>query len=178
MDVKTICLGILSFGDATGYEIKKTLEGPFSHFYDASFGSIYPALGKLTEAGLVLRTEHAQDKRPDKKVYRITPKGRLALVDDLAKPSGPDRIRSNFLATMLFADALEPRQIDALIEERIEAHRKTLSDLECGTDDVTAGSDFVCGFGVAVHEAALKYLEEHRHEIVGERLLVASETNK
>jgi len=175
MDVKNFCLGILSFGDATGYEIKKKLEGPFSHFYDASFGSIYPALGKLTDAGLVLRTEEAQGGRPDKKVYRITPKGRLALIDELARPSGSDRIRSDFLATMLFADALEPRQIDSLIEARIAEHRHTLQELGLGTDTPTAGSTFVCGFGVAVHEAALKYLEEHRHEIVGESLLVAVE---
>ena len=30
MDVKTLCLGILNRGDATGYEIKKACEdGPF-----------------------------------------------------------------------------------------------------------------------------------------------------
>ena len=175
MDVKTICLGILSFGDATGYEIKKKLEGPFNHFYDASFGSIYPALGKLSEAGLVLRNEHVQDKRPDKKVYRITPKGRLALTDDLAKPSGPDRIRSNFLATLLFSDALEPGQIDGLIAARIDLHRKTLAELKGDAQDMATGNGFVCGYGVAIHEAALNYLEEHGHEIVGTRLLVASE---
>jgi len=178
MDVKTICLGILSFGDATGYEIKKKLEGPFNHFYDASFGSIYPALGKLTDGGLVLRTEHTQDKRPDKKVYRITPKGRLALTDELAKPTGPDRIRSNFLATLLFADALEPRQIDDLIASRIDAHRETLNELNNEPHDTSTGDGFVSGFGAAVHEAALNYLEQHRHEIVGERLLVTSESNK
>ncbi len=175
MDVKTFCLGILSFGDASGYEIKKSLEGPFNHFFDASFGSIYPALGKLTDAGLVLRTEQAQSGRPDKKVYRITAKGRLTLLDELAKPVGADRIRSDFLATVLFADALAPRQIDDLIGARIETHRATLAELSGNAEIVTAGSAFVCGFGVAVHEAALKYLEEHRHEIVGERLLVASE---
>jgi DNA-binding PadR family transcriptional regulator len=177
MDVKTICLGILSFGDATGYEIKKKLEGPFHHFYDASFGSIYPALGKLTDEGLVLRAEQAQDKRPDKKVYSVTSKGRMALLDELAKPPGPDRIRSNFLATLLFADALEPRLIDDLIGARIATHRRTLAELDNIASHSDAGSAFVCGYGVAIHEAALKYLEDQRHKIVGERLRVAPEAS-
>ncbi len=45
MSVRSLCLAILSFGDATGYEIRKeSTEGRFSYFDDASFGSIYPAL--------------------------------------------------------------------------------------------------------------------------------------
>ena len=54
MDVRTFCLGVLSLGDATGYEIKKQAEdGPFSHFYKAGFGSIYPALARLAADGAV-----------------------------------------------------------------------------------------------------------------------------
>ena len=53
MNVRTLCLGVLSFGEATGYEIKKEIEeGPFSHFIEASFGSIYPALTQLLGEGL------------------------------------------------------------------------------------------------------------------------------
>jgi DNA-binding PadR family transcriptional regulator len=37
MNVRTLCLGILSTGEASGYEIKKDIEeGLFSHFIDAS----------------------------------------------------------------------------------------------------------------------------------------------
>ena len=52
MNIRTLCLGILSRGDATGYEIKKMAEeGLFSHFVEASFGSIYPALTRMTDEG-------------------------------------------------------------------------------------------------------------------------------
>jgi len=108
MDTKIFCLGILSFGDATGYEIKKQLEGPFRHFYDASFGSIYPALGKLTDAALVERTELAQDKRPDKKVYSITPAGKMALMDELAKPISGDKVKSDFWRLSYFLNCCHP----------------------------------------------------------------------
>ncbi len=33
MDVKTLCLGVLCHGDATGYDIKKHFETAFSHFF-------------------------------------------------------------------------------------------------------------------------------------------------
>ena len=73
MDVRTICLGILTRGPATGYEIKKLFEDDgYQHFVEASFGSIYPALNRLTEEGLVSVREDAQEKRPDRKVYSIT----------------------------------------------------------------------------------------------------------
>ena len=52
MNIRTLCLGILSFREATGYEIKKMVEdGMFSHFIDASYGSIYPALTQMLNEG-------------------------------------------------------------------------------------------------------------------------------
>ena len=48
----TLCLGILRFGDATGYEIKKMVEEDmFNHFIEASYGSIYPALTRMSQDG-------------------------------------------------------------------------------------------------------------------------------
>ena len=39
MDIRTLCLGILTWGDASGYEIKKIFEDRLSYFYEASYGS-------------------------------------------------------------------------------------------------------------------------------------------
>ena len=80
MDVRSLCLGILSLGDASGYEIKKAFEdGALSHIHAASFGSIYPALNALVDGGLAVVREVEQEKRPDKRVYSITPAGQTAL---------------------------------------------------------------------------------------------------
>lgn len=51
--VKDLCLGALTFGDASGYDIKKFFPQSFSRFYAAGYGSIYPALTELTVADLV-----------------------------------------------------------------------------------------------------------------------------
>ena len=177
MDVKTLCLGILSQGDATGYAIKKQFENGYTHFYEASFGSIYPALARLTEEGLVSCVQQAQEKRPDKKIYSITAAGRLAFLDQLGKMPGRDRVRSEFLATMLFGDLLSPSQLDNLIEAKLAAYRAELAQMEaCDMSDASAGHAFVHGFGIAFCRAAIAYIEEHGHMVVGGALLLTRST--
>lgn len=177
--VKTLCLAILSMGDASGYEIKKLLEGPFSHIHEASFGAIYPALARLQEEGHVTCEERSQEKRPDKKVYALTQTGRFALIEALSEIPGPDRIRSDFLVVMLYAHLLPPAHIAQAIEKRIEIYRGLLAELESEDQGpVSAGEQssaaFVHGYGQTMLQAALKYIEENRHLVEGAALLADS----
>lgn len=175
MDIKTLCLGILTFGDATGYEIKKRLEGPLRHYYDASFGSIYPALANLKRDGLVLRVEENQEKRPQKKVYSITQAGRLALIEALHEDPRPDRYRSDFMVTLLFADLLPPAHLDRLLEDRMELYRAFVEKIESRQGSKTPGQEFVNGLGLAVYRAALDYIDEHRPWLVAQSLKAQGE---
>ena len=107
MDVKTLCLGVLSRGSASGYEIKKQCEeGPFAHFYAAGFGSIYPALNALLRDGLISLEEVNQSGRPAKKIYSISGAGRQALTEAMREEPAPDRLRSDFLFIMFFGQML------------------------------------------------------------------------
>ena len=169
MDIKTLCLGVLSRGEASGYEIKRQLEEYFRHFYQASYGSIYPALARLTETALVTCESRSQEKRPDKKVYRITAQGRLALVKDLLNPPGADKIRSEFLVTMLFFELLPLAHLNQVIDDYLAANRDFLASVdECPVTD--PGREFVTGFGRAVHVAIVDYLEDNRHLVEGAAL--------
>ena len=172
MDVKTLCLGVLSRNACSGYEIRKQFEeGPFCHFQEAGYGSIYPALKKLTEDGLVTCEQQAQDSRPDKKVYAITQKGRHALFEAVNQPPSPDKFRSDFMFMMFFADLMSPAGLDRRLLERAAYHRERLEYLEsCDDERQSPGERFVRNFGVAIHRAALAYVEEHGHELVGELL--------
>src|SRR5512138_769552 len=169
MDVKTLCLGVLSRGEASGYEIKKAFEeGPFSHFHQASFGSIYPALNALAAGGLVAVREQAQDKRPDKKIYSLAPKGRAALVAALMAPPAPDAMRSDFLFILFFAPHLPPGRVEQLIAARIAWYREMLGRMEsCHCENaVPPGAHFVRGMGIAIYRAAAEYLETHRDQLL------------
>lgn len=164
MNVKTLCLGILSFGEATGYEIKKmSADGRFSHFIDVSYGSIYPALLRLTEEGLVSCREEQQSGKPDRKIYSITDKGRAALLEALREAPAPDKFKSEFLFLMIFAGLLDRSRIARAIDDRIALHAAEIARLEeamacCGLP----ASRFVIGYGLAIYSAARRYLSEQR----------------
>lgn len=164
MDVRTLCLGILALGEATGYEIKKLVaEGSFSFFSEASYGSIYPALTKLTEEGMVTFQTTPQSKRPDKKVYSLTAAGRDELTRALRRDPGPDKNRSEFLASILFAEAVSPERVSELIDDRLRQHRQKIDSLGALLDeDMTPTSRFVVRFGIAVQQAALDFLQNNR----------------
>lgn len=172
MDVKTLCLGVLSRGSATGYEIKKQCEeGPFAYFYAAGFGSIYPALSALKGESLISVEDVVQDGKPAKKVYSITPAGRQALVEALEQQPAPDRLRSDFLFIMFFGQFLPARDIDNLIAGRVAMLHRRLGEMEeCRKPDMPGGEAFSLGYGMAIYQAAAEYLENHRHELVGAAL--------
>lgn len=168
MDTKTLCLGILSLGDATGYEIKKQFEeGPFSHFYRVGFGSIYPALNEISAQGLATVTQHAQENKPGKKVYSLTDLGRRALVQALLKRPDRDQVRSDFLFTMAFCSLLPPAFTAGIVAERLTYYRDHIAHLRhcLATEAVSPGRQFVRGFGLAIYEAAARYLEENKHMV-------------
>ena len=166
MDVRTICLGLLTRGDATGYEIKKQFEeGSYRQFAEASFGSIYPALGRLTAEGLVLVREEAQDKRPDRKVYSITPAGRESFVGALLEPLKDDRHRSPFAFAMLFSDLLPENRTCALIEAYLADKEAALAQMNARKSAAqTRGERFVNGLGKSIYAATIDYLRAHRGE--------------
>lgn len=176
MEIRTSCLGVLALGEASGYEIRKSFEeGPFSHFAEGGFGSIYPALNKLEIEGLVVSRLQEQDKRPAKKVYSITPKGRLAFLDALAKPPREDRFKSDFLFSMFFADYLSAAQVEGIIDTRVKELTERIDRMEeCHKADdhnpPTEGAFFVHGFGLALYRAARDYLESEKHKAVAAAL--------
>lgn len=177
MDVRTICLGILTRGDATGYEIKKLFEdGGYQHFVEASFGSIYPALNRLTEEGYVSVRSESQEKRPDRKVYSITPAGRSAFISSLLKPLPEDRHRSPFVFAMLFADLLPPSRVTGMLDayiEQVEQKFAHLNDQHAASQ--SDGEKFVSGFGRAVYVAILDFLRTHRAEVEKQQTAQAAE---
>lgn len=170
MDVRTLCLGILALGEATGYEIRRmVVEGSFSFFSEASYGSIYPALTRLNEEGLVTCVAMPQNKRPDKKIYSLTDQGRDELTQSLKRDPGPDKNRSEFLASILFAEAVSPDRVDDLIADRIRQHRQKIDSLGRLLDeDMTPASTFVVQFGIAIQRAALAFLEDNKDSLLAD----------
>ena len=185
MDVRTLCLGALMGGEATGYEIRKMFEdGTFSHFQIASLGSIYPALTKLTLDGLVTFVEHEQENRPDKKIYQLTQEGRRTFLRTLLQTRpAEDRYRSDILFMLTFAEEMPIELTEALIDE-FAARRELMSrqidpdnpekqalQASYGRDEDGSpkpGCCFVAGLGQAMCDATLKFIRENKQGLLDE----------
>jgi PadR family transcriptional regulator AphA len=167
MDVKTLCLGLLTVQEACGYDLKKTFESSFKHFFPAGYGSIYPALADLAAAGLVNCREIPQIGKPDRKVYRITEAGEKAFIQSLNRTDPQHKLRSEFLAMIYFSDRIDDERLAGLLDDRVERLRESVKHIEsinrAHNGDSSAGANFVAGFGAVVAEAAASYIESNRH---------------
>jgi DNA-binding PadR family transcriptional regulator len=177
MDVRTLCLGVLTERAMSGYEIKKHFEHAFRHFFVAGFGSIYPALAELARDGLVSVTSVEQEKRPDKKVYELTERGWAVLLGELGQARPQHRVRSEFLALMYFAHLLPAYRVPQIMDEMVgEWERRLHDDLarcesaltEAGRPALTPGQRFGLGFGQAVISAAIAYVGRQKGSLLRE----------
>ncbi len=166
MDVKTVCLGMLTNGDASGYDLKKYFECSFGHFFPAGYGSIYPALATLARNGLVDFEEFPQDGKPDRKVYSITEKGREELVRGLDTTNPSHKVRSEFLATLWFAHLLTDEQVNTILDNKLAELNKTCALIDefltKDFSDPTNGAQFVAGFGKHLAVAIQQYIKDNR----------------
>ena len=166
MDVKTVCLGMLTDGDASGYDMKKCFESSFGHFFPAGYGSIYPALATLARNGLVEFELVPQEGKPDRKVYSITEKGREELMQGLDNPNPAHKIRSEFLATLWFAHLMPDEKVDTMFKNKLAEIEEFLVLIDeftaCECSTMPQGAQFVAGFGKHMASSFKQYIEENR----------------
>ena len=83
MDIPFILLGFLMRQSMTGYELRKVFSLSFSFFSGLSYGSIYPALKRMEQAGLIQTHLQIRANFPNRKICTITDKGRLEFLKAL-----------------------------------------------------------------------------------------------
>lgn len=128
----SIIPGMLLEEDLTGYDIKKRIENGIGVFYKASFGSLYPALKKLTLKGCLSTYEKPQGGRR-KIFYHITEKGMRDFYEWLSAPTDVLDGTNAHLAKVYFFDKLpsRTRERQLLLYERNNIdYLKRLYDLE------------------------------------------------
>lgn len=108
-----VILGMLKLGVATGYDIKRVIDGSTRFFWTASYGQIYPELKRLRKAGLV-RAEQAPRGKVKRTVYSLTPKGEKALHEWLTDSEDVlFEIRDESLLRLFFGDLLSRDEVIA-----------------------------------------------------------------
>ncbi|MEE8106321.1 MAG: PadR family transcriptional regulator [Planctomycetota bacterium] len=127
MSIKHALLGLLaSGGPQHGYELKMAYETTLAptaslNVGPLNFGQVYQTLDRLKREGSVRQELVAQNERPDKKVYSISPEGRRRLKTWLAEPTALDLDQRHPLYLKV-ALARRVRGTDALSLVRRERH--------------------------------------------------------
>jgi DNA-binding PadR family transcriptional regulator len=114
-------LGLLTWGEMSGYDLRKSIERSVRYFWAPAKTQIYVVLPRLVEQGLATSTHVRQADRPDKQLYRITKEGRRALTEWLERgPVEPVPDKNPMLLKLFFGESADP---DALIEQVAEKRR-------------------------------------------------------
>jgi DNA-binding PadR family transcriptional regulator len=155
-------LALLANGPAHGYELKTAMEQRFGAVLPPlNAGQIYTTLGRLERDGLVDDDAVAQNGRPNKRVYRLTEKGKLELAGWVADSTPQTRLKDDFFIKLVLARAAGIADPLELIDRQRAAYLQALREL----DDVAAlnGGDETAALlieGAALPlEADLKWLD-------------------
>ena len=130
-NVHVVILGLLCKEPLYGYEIKRIIEEHMGDWTDIKFGSIYFALARLNGEGkVVVEKEVRGGKRPARRVYRITEKGRGEYLD-LLRTLWTERkhVLYPLDIAVCFIDSLPKQEILQYIKVQICAYQDALMHL-------------------------------------------------
>jgi DNA-binding PadR family transcriptional regulator len=109
-----LMLVILRKGPMYGYEVLKTLRDEFHEYWEPQTGTIYPALKRLEEQGLI-----STETKDEKDYYSLTPEGREWMLGNLRMISQEAQFMGRYF-TFLGKAALEAADKSVSTQEQID----------------------------------------------------------
>jgi PadR family transcriptional regulator AphA len=124
-------LGMLArYGESSGYALLREAEEGIGFFWSPAKSHVYDVLPRLAERGLARRRVVPQVGKPDKHLWRLTPRGRAAVRRWINTPE-PDPLGnlSVLLLKVFFGDYGDPAALVALLERFRDQLRARLAAL-------------------------------------------------
>jgi DNA-binding PadR family transcriptional regulator len=138
-------LGLISAREAGvhGYRLKSEFDALYGEFWALNYGQMYRTLDRLEQAGLIEGFDELQDRRPTRKVFRITPRGRKKLDAWLLNPPSqePRPLRDELSLKLLFLAEGQLEEMRTIISTHRALYLKHLARLtkrRDGADDDTS----------------------------------------
>jgi DNA-binding PadR family transcriptional regulator len=160
---------------AHGYQLKKELESLCDDFWEINYGRLYRVLDLLAQGGDLDPIECVQRGRPNRRIYRITNRGKQNLDDWLlqAVSADPRPLRDELALKLLFLDVSNVEMVTAQIKQqrsiyltrlaRIVRRRKRLENAGLGCEVTTLIMD---GAEMRV-QADLAWLDHLQRNMLG-----------
>lgn len=139
MALKHAVLASLSGEESSGYGLSKRFDVSVANFWPASAQQIYRELDRLERDGLVKARTVRQAKRPDKRVFRVTPAGRAELDDFIRKDNKPTVIRDDLLVKIASLNETNAPDVAAAVGQAAEASKAKLATYEQLQSAILAG---------------------------------------
>jgi PadR family transcriptional regulator AphA len=164
-------LGLLSSGEHSGYDLKKKAEAGVGYVWTAAKSHIYAVLPRLVEGGFATTRRVAQERRPDKQVYRITKKGEQAFREWLEEPVDERAgSRSPFLLKVFFGGQMSKEALVAHLRRKRDAAAGELAEYreieQRIRDDERSYYGYVTlRWGLAQAEAWIRWADEILQEL-------------
>jgi PadR family transcriptional regulator, regulatory protein AphA len=156
-----LVLGVLAGGNLHGYDLYHYLEDNLGLIWALGRSQTYALLSRMEQAGLVAHQRQAQEKRPDRKNFSLTPAGRKIFNQWVKAPVEHMRdLRLEFLAKIYFLEKDDRKSVKKLIEGQQEVCREKLSRMEERKRSAPTGLErLTYDFRLSQARAALEWLE-------------------
>jgi DNA-binding PadR family transcriptional regulator len=105
MSLRHILLGLLD-KPRSGYEVKKMFESTMGHFWAVELSQIYITLYRLQKDKLVSSHSEFSSLGPNRRVYKLTRKGKNLLLEWLGSSPEMGNERFSYLSKLFFMDRL------------------------------------------------------------------------
>lgn len=136
-------LGLLNYGDMSGYEIREVFKDSLNYFWAAQTSQIYREIGALEEKGWILKRTVEQDGKPNKNICSITEDGQKELRRWLSEPVVDMDMRFPVLMKTFFMGALPISSSISFFKEQNQEYKDALSDLQKMNDSIASYQQFV-----------------------------------
>ncbi|MFC9492748.1 PadR family transcriptional regulator, partial [Streptomyces hydrogenans] len=101
MSLKHAVLAALLEGEASGYDLAKIFDVSVANFWAATPQQLYRELDRLSEAGLITARVVEQERRPNKRMFSLTPEGRRDLDAFTSVAPRPTAVRDELMVQVL-----------------------------------------------------------------------------
>ena len=168
-----VLLGLLTIEPMSGYDLGQTIRGSIGHFWNESYGQIYPNLKKLAADGLVSAKAEKQKGKPERRIYSITREGRERLANWLAVPPQAEVPRNELLLKLFFGAQISPDISIGYIERMAESERSSIQLIKRAAEEIARNQQYpdapywkmAARFGEIELEAHLRWAEETLAEL-------------
>lgn len=139
MALRHAILASLKHGEASGYDLAKSFDVTVANFWSATPQQLYRELEKMHAAGLVSARVVEQQRRPNKRIYTLTDKGRAEIQAFIAADPRPTAIRDELLVQVETMEAADVPRIRETVSGRRERSEAKLAQYLQRRDAMLAG---------------------------------------